>query len=176
MLREPPHLSPLVVRWFVLLAFAAIGLIYLYAYYDRAHTPLQPVAFSHATHTQSDKAAMDCLACHGGASHASGAGLPSSSTCLDCHRHILAEDVRLLPLHAAANPEHPAHTGEALRWVRKAPLPQGIAFHHGQHMKAGHSCVECHPDSDRQSPHNMRNCLDCHRRRQVPTNCDRCHH
>lgn len=162
--------------WGLLLVTAvATGFVYWNAYSTRPHEPVQPLPFSHTSHTAADKAGMDCRACHAAAQHAAGAGFPAATTCLDCHRHILSGDARLLPLHSAANPNHPAYTGEPLRWVRKAPLPDTIAFHHGQHASAGISCEQCHAHPDAQPPHTMSSCLDCHRREAVPTNCDRCH-
>lgn len=154
---------------------AAVGFLYWNAWSTRAHTPVQPLPFSHHTHTATDKAGMDCRACHTAAPHAAQAGLPSAGKCLDCHRHILANDPRLLPLHAAANPDHPAYTAEPLKWVRKAPLPATVSFHHGQHVAAGTSCEQCHPSPDSESPHTMRACLDCHRREQQSLSCERCH-
>lgn len=175
MFYKPPHLAPATVWGLCIPAALLLGLCYLYACTRRPHDPVQPLPFSHATHTAADGSAMDCRACHAAAHHAAGAGLPAAATCLDCHRHILTADPRLLPLHAAANPDHPAYTAEPLRWVRKAPLPPYIHFHHGQHTAAGHSCDECHADPDSQLPHTMSSCLDCHRRQNVTTNCDRCH-
>lgn len=173
MSESPQHKkAALTYLWgLLLIAAAAVGFVYWNAYSTRPHRPTQPVPFSHATHTHG----MDCRACHTTADHAAGAGIPASSTCLDCHRHILDTDPRLLPLHAAANTDHPAYTGEPLKWVRKAPLPTTISFHHGQHAAAGVTCAQCHPDPDSQSPHTMRSCLRCHRSESVPTNCDRCH-
>lgn len=167
--------APATLWGLLLIALAAIGFVYWNAHSTRPHTPEQPLPFSHNTHTAPDKAGMDCRACHAAAPHAAGAGFPAASTCLNCHRHILATDSRLLPLHAAANREHPAYTGEALRWVRQAPLPAHIAFHHGQHTAAGISCEQCHSNPDAQQPHSMSSCLQCHRQKAVPTNCDRCH-
>lgn len=175
---DSPHqkkAAPANLWGLLLIAAAAVGGVYWNAYNTRPHTPAQPIPFSHTTHTAADKAGMDCRACHPAAHHAAGAGLPAASACLHCHRHILAADPRLLPLHAAANTEHPVYSGEPLRWVRKAPLPATIAFHHGQHAAAGISCEQCHPSPDSQAPHPMRSCLECHRREAVPTNCDRCH-
>lgn len=175
MFHRPPHNAAALVWGLLTMALLAGILLYRYAYCSRPHEPVQPLPFTHSSHTAAEKANMDCRACHATAHHAAGAGRPASSTCLDCHRHILASDSRLLPLHAAANPDHPAHTGEPLRWVRRAPLPDTISFHHGQHAAAGHTCSECHPDPDKQLPHTMQSCLNCHRSRQLPTSCDRCH-
>ncbi len=164
--------------WGLLIALlAGIGLTYWHAYSTRPHEPVQPIPFTHHTHTAPDKVGMDCRACHTTATHTASAGMPPASTCLDCHRHILANDPRLLPLHAAANPDHPAYTGEPIKWVLKSPLPTNVHFHHGQHAAAGISCEQCHTSTlEAHSPHTMRSCLDCHRRLNHSVSCDRCHH
>lgn len=154
----------------------SLALVYYYGYRERPHRPAQPVPFVHSTHTAADKGNMPCLACHRDAEQAAGAGVPPSAHCLDCHRHILAGDARLAPLHAAANPDSPIYTGEPLRWVRQAPLPGHVHFHHALHTIKGISCEECHPNPDASTPQRMSDCLTCHRRENVSTDCTRCHH
>lgn len=100
--------------------------------------------------------------------------MPAAETCLDCHRHILAQDERLLPLHAAANKEHPAYTGEPLRWVRAQPLPAHVHFHHAVHT-ARYDCERCHSTPGKETPMLMRDCLECHREEKLPTDCTQCH-
>lgn len=164
------------IALYLTLPLVLLGGVYYYGYRERPHRPVQPLPFSHATHTDTDKVAIPCAACHRGAEHASGAGMPADSTCMECHLHVLPADARLAPLHAAANPHSPAYTGEPLRWVRSAPLPAHVHFHHGQHTRAGIACARCHPTPDAQLPHSMSSCLDCHRKEAVPTDCSRCHH
>lgn len=161
--------------------FCAVGvfcawLIYRHAYVPHTYAATQPLPFSHATHTAADKVNMQCQSCHPAADKAASAGMPAASTCLDCHRHILADDARLLPLHAAANPDSPIYTAEPLRWVRQAPLPAHVHFHHAYHTRKGVSCAECHPTPDAPTEHTMQSCLDCHAKHALPTNCDSCHH
>lgn len=154
----------------------AVILIYRHAYSPLAVEIPQPLPFSHATHTAVDGVNMQCQGCHTGAEQGGAAGLPHASVCLDCHRHILSNDERLLPLHAAANADSPIYTGAPLRYVRRAPLPAHVHFHHSLHTAAGISCAECHPTPDKPVPHTMDSCLDCHRKQSVPTNCDACHY
>ena len=157
-------------------AAAILGLLYLHAYLRRPWEPPQPVPFVHDTHTRPDRANMPCQACHIGAEQGSQAGMPAATTCLDCHRHILADDVRLLPLHAAANTDSPAYIGEPLRWRRAHPLPAYVHFPHSPHA-AKYDCERCHPTPGKESPTLMRDCLDCHRTEStLPTNCTQCHH
>lgn len=164
--------------WWLLLAVACsapLGLLYLQAYGHRPYEPVQPVPFDHNTHTLPEKAGMPCLACHQGADAAAQAGMPAADSCLDCHRHILAQDPRLLPLHATANSDSPAYTGDPLRWQRAYPLPAHAHFHHGVHA-AKYDCERCHPTPGRETPMHMSDCLQCHREEQQPTDCTMCHH
>lgn len=152
----------------------ALAALYIQVYLRRPFEPLQVVPFDHATHTDADKANIPCLACHPGAERAAAAGMPADSTCLDCHRHILAQDPRLLPLHAAANPDSQIYTGEPLRWRRAYPLPAHAHFHHASHTPR-YDCARCHPSPGRESPMLMRDCLDCHRTEHQPLDCHKCH-
>ena len=117
---------------------------------------------------------MPCLACHAGAERAAHAGMPAASHCMDCHRHILAQDERLLALHAAADADSPAYTGDPLRWRRAQPLPAYAYFHHGVHA-AKYDCERCHPTPGQEAPLLMRDCLQCHREEALPTDCTQCH-
>lgn len=161
--------------------FTAVGvlclvLIYRHAYTATTYVAQQPVPFEHSSHTVADKVNMQCQSCHAGAEKGAGAGMPASSACLDCHRHILADDARLLPLHAVANTDSSVYHGEPLRWVRQAPLPAHVHFNHGYHARKGVSCAECHPNPDAPTAHTMQSCLDCHEKHALPLNCDSCHH
>lgn len=164
-----------------LLLFTAAGAACLAAVYYRAYSapvysPAQPVAFDHSTHTAADKGNMDCLACHPGGETQAAAGMPASSTCLDCHRHILADDPRLLPLQAAANQDSPVYTGDPLRWVRSQALPAYVHFNHAAHARAGYTCERCHPTPGTSTDHSMSTCIECHRSEGLGTACSDCHH
>ena len=161
--------------------FSVVGvltlvLIYCHAYVPRVVKVKQVVPFLHATHTDADKVNMPCQGCHIGAERGAGAGMPPVSVCLDCHCHVLADDTRLLPVHAAANMDAPIYTGEPLGWKLSTPLPAHVHFHHARHAQAGISCAECHPSPDAPVQHTMSSCLDCHRKHALPTDCDACHH
>lgn len=149
--------------------------MYLIALSRRAWDAPQPVPFNHDTHTAEHLVGMPCLACHPGAEQGAQAGMPADSTCLDCHRHILAQDPRLLPLHAAADPDCPVFTAEPLRWSRSQPLPAYVHFTHAVHA-AKYDCSRCHPSpGQREAPQLMRDCLHCHRSERLPLDCSRCH-
>ena len=156
------------------LCLAAPAALYLQAYVSRPYEPQQPLPFSHTTHTAADQVHMPCLACHPGAERAVTAGLPTEASCMDCHRHILSQDPRLLPLHAAADPDSPAYTGDPLLWRRAHALPAYAHFHHAAHTKR-YDCERCHPTPGSEAPMRMRDCLECHREERQPADCTRCH-
>lgn len=156
-----------------LLAALAAALLFFPA--GTGNAPATPF-FSHKAHTAADKAAMPCQSCHSAADAGLRAGMPAASTCLDCHRHILASDPRLLPVHAAADPDSPVYTGEPVPWPRRAPLPAYVHFPHSAHVAKGYSCERCHPDPDAPAAFTMRSCLECHRQETtLPTDCTQCH-
>ncbi len=151
-----------------LFAGLGYGVVWQTAGESTVYAPEQPVPFSHATHA--GRLGIDCLACHHAATKSSRAGFPDLTSCLACHRHVLADDARLAPLHAAANPDAPHFTGEPFAWLRVNALPGFAHFDHTAHVNRGVSCVACHGDmrkADRtaSSPKlTMASCLDCHRR------------
>lgn len=163
------------LRWLAAALCCIVALLYCRAYLRSEYEPVQPVPFVHDTHTRADKVGMPCQACHAGADRGVHAGIPSAASCMDCHRHILAQDERLLPLHVAADADFAAYTGDPLRWRRSAPLPAYAHFHHGVHA-AKYECERCHPSPGCEAAMHMRDCLECHRDESLPTDCTQCHH
>ena len=131
----------------------------------------QPVAFSHRTHAE--KAGLDCLACHGGATSGDAATLPRADTCLLCHAAILPDHPEVAKLRAAPDGR--------IAWARVYALPHYVFFSHLEHVTKGVACAECHgPVAVRdvlrkEVSTGMNACLDCHRRRQAPVHCAACH-
>lgn len=52
------------------------------------YEPVQPIAFPHRLHA--GELNMACLYCHGAAEESRHAGIPASSTCMNCHRLVTA--------------------------------------------------------------------------------------
>lgn len=159
-----------------LLVAVGVALLYDAAYRQRPFTPVQPIPFNHTTHTATDRAHIPCLACHPTAESGRRAGMAPAALCLDCHRHILADDPRLAPLHAAANPDAPAFTGEGIPWIRTDALPGYVHFDHRAHARKGIACERCHPSPGTSGDTSMAACLQCHRDEQAPIGCPTCHH
>src|SRR5574341_1251311 len=70
----------------------------------------QPVQFSHAHHVGG--IGIDCRYCHTSVESSSFAGIPPTSTCLNCHSQIWADSPYLEPVRASFR------TGQSLEWTR----------------------------------------------------------
>ena len=132
------------------------------AYWTRQTQVLkQPVPFSHDHHVGG--IGIDCRYCHTSVENTAFAGIPPTSTCMNCHSQIWADSPTLEPVRESFR------TGQPLRWARVHDLPDFVYFDHSIHVAKGIGCVECHGRIDRMpltlaaSPLQMRWCLDCHR-------------
>jgi formate-dependent nitrite reductase cytochrome c552 subunit len=125
------------------------------------YQPFQPVAYSHATHVE--QLGMDCRYCHQGVEQSWHAGLPASSTCMNCHSQVLKDDPRLALVRQSAA------SGTPIAWTRIHRLPDYVFFHHAVHVKRGVSCLHCHgpvnlmEETRHAHPLSMLFCLNCHR-------------
>ena len=130
-------------------------------YFRVGYQPIQPVAFSHATHA--GQLGVDCRYCHNGVEKSWFSNIPSSSTCMNCHNQVLKDDPRLALVRESAA------TGKPIPWVQIHRVPDFVYFNHSVHVNRGISCVECHGRVDQMDevyhakPLSMSFCLDCHR-------------
>ncbi len=127
----------------------------------RGETISQPIEFSHQRHSHG--LGIDCRYCHGGVERSSFAGMPSTETCLHCHRQVRSDSEKLNLLRKSWN------SGIPLAWNRIHDLPDFVAFDHSIHSAKGVGCVSCHGRIDQMTatksemPHQMSWCLACHR-------------
>jgi hypothetical protein len=125
------------------------------------YQPIQPVAFSHATHA--GQLGIDCRYCHTGVEKSWFSNIPASSTCMNCHSQVLKDDPRLALVRESAQ------SGAPIPWVQIHKLPDFVYFNHSVHVNRGISCFECHGRIDQMEevyharPFGMAFCLECHR-------------
>jgi Cytochrome c7 and related cytochrome c len=125
------------------------------------YQPIQPVAFSHATHA--GQLGVDCRYCHTGVEKSWFSNIPASSTCMNCHNQVLKDDPRLALVRDSAA------SGKPIPWVQVHKVPDFVYFNHSVHVNRGISCVECHGRIDQMDevyhakPLSMAFCLECHR-------------
>ena len=121
----------------------------------------QPVQFSHKHHVGDD--GVDCRYCHTSVETSASAGLPSTTTCMNCHKQIWADSPYLEPVRASFR------TGKPIEWIRVHDLPDYAYFNHSIHVKKGVGCSTCHGRIDEMpilfqtKSLQMEWCLECHR-------------
>lgn len=136
--------------------------------------PTQPIPFNHETHV--GKRQISCVFCHPYAAEGPHAGIPSLSTCADCHRVVWPSHPDVIKVMQAYQNREP------IRWVRVTYLPDFVRFTHRRHVKAGIACQTCHGDLGtmprvyQARSLNMGDCLSCHRQNNAPTDCLTCHY
>ena len=121
----------------------------------------QPVQFSHKHHVGDD--GIDCRYCHTSVETSASAGLPSTTTCMNCHKQIWSDSPYLEPVRASFK------TNKPIQWERVHDLPDYAYFNHSIHVKKGVGCSTCHGGIDEMpilyqaAPLQMEWCLECHR-------------
>lgn len=136
--------------------------------------PRQPIFFRHDVHAGQYQ--MDCRYCHYAVEVSPYPALPSMETCMGCHRITGAALPEVQKLRETAG------TGRAIEWVKVHNLPQFVRFPHMRHVKAEIACQTCHGPVERMpqvyqyASLKMGWCLDCHKQRQVTTDCTACHY
>ena len=121
----------------------------------------QPVPFSHQHHVAG--LGIDCRYCHTTVETSSFAGIPPTSTCMNCHAQIWTNAEMLEPVRSSFQ------TGKPIIWRRVHRLPDFVQFNHSIHVAKGVGCETCHGPIDEMnlvnqySPLTMEWCLECHR-------------
>jgi hypothetical protein len=121
----------------------------------------QPVQFSHKHHVGDD--GVDCRYCHTSVETAASAGMPSTNTCMSCHKQLWSDSPYLEPVRTSFR------TGKPIEWIRVHDLPDYAYFNHSIHVNKGVGCSTCHgrvdemPIAYQASTLQMEWCLECHR-------------
>jgi hypothetical protein len=117
--------------------------------------------FSHKHHVSD--VGLDCRFCHTSVETSAFAGIPPTSTCMNCHSQLFKDQSMLGPVFASFR------EGRPLRWIRVHRLPDFAYFNHGIHIAKGVGCSTCHGPVDqmaliwRTQSLEMEWCLGCHR-------------
>ncbi len=127
------------------------------------YQPAQPIPFPHDVHVA--QLGMDCRYCHSFVEVAAHSNVPTTQTCINCHREggVQWENPKLAPLRESFE------TGKPIEWVQVHKTPDYVFFNHAAHVNRGVSCVSCHSTVNHMEvvyhaePHSMSWCLDCHR-------------
>lgn len=135
----------------------------------------QPIAFNHRKHVKDLELA--CSTCHASYEKEAFSGLPDAETCGACHSEPQGKSPEEQKLVALLK------SGAPLQWVSLFRQPAHVFYSHRRHVVAAKiDCPVCHgtiaasvapPRSVRKL--RMQDCLDCHRRAGVSTDCTACH-
>ncbi len=133
------NLPPLLAGGFLfLLTAVTLGFWYYGSpnYTDVGYRPTQPIPYSHKLHA--GDLGIDCRYCHTGVERSFEANVPPTQTCMNCHKLILPESEKLLPVRESFA------SGVPIQWVRVSKVPDFAYFNHAPHLHAGVGCASCH--------------------------------
>jgi hypothetical protein len=128
---------------------------------QQGYQPAQPINFSHKVHATDNQ--IQCLYCHSSADKSAVAGIPSATTCMNCHKQVLKDSPEIQKIAIAISQNKP------IEWIKVNDLPDHVSFNHSRHVTAGLKCQICHgavETEDRVSQGDalsMGMCVTCHR-------------
>ena len=144
------------------------------------YKPEQPIPFSHKLHAGDRK--IPCEYCHSSARRSFSSGVPSSNTCMGCHKIVRTDRPAIKKLTEAYEKNQP------IEWVKVHDIPDFVRFPHKRHVQskeqggAGLQCQECHGKVEEMevleqgAPLQMGWCIGCHKERNAPLDCLACHY
>jgi hypothetical protein len=152
---------------FVAAATLGIGLVWFPA-------PIQqPLSYNHQPHVE-----LGCDFCHKGVKTQARASLPDIGVCVDCHdKAPVKAPAEIATWDQAVKDKH-------IAWQPLTRVRNHVYFSHYRHVELGKlECVTCHGDMAKRTsppphalkPMSMTICVDCHRQKQVSTDCAGCH-
>ena len=150
---------------------------------NQGYEPVQPIAFSHRLHAGDMQ--ISCVYCHLSVETSRYAGIPASSTCMNCHKSVTmsaAAQKQATPVESAelrklydslaldkALAPIPGRLPKPIAWQRVHQLPDFVYFDHRAHIAAALSCQQCHGAIDTMDRVRqvetlaMGWCVNCHR-------------
>jgi len=137
---------------------------------------VQPIAFNHQTHA--GELEITCDVCHEFYTSSRHSGLPTLTTCMDCHEEALSES----PEEQKIRDQAEAGQVDVFRKLFK--LPDHAFYSHRRHVTVGEiPCEICHGEiaATTAPPERplvrltMDFCIECHEQVEVRTECTACH-
>lgn len=136
----------------------------------------QPIKYNHKLHIE--EALSECTDCHVQAEKSTRASIPNIQICGDCHSDLEVENSEQRKVAEYVQ------NGTQIPWHQVHLVPDHVYFSHRRHVSLGQiECSECHGDvSQMETPFvkpfqqiAMAWCIDCHKQRQVTSECYACH-
>ncbi|MGC6491584.1 MAG: cytochrome c3 family protein [Myxococcota bacterium] len=104
--------------------------------YVDGKAPDQPIAFPHYTHVTN--LGIQCEYCHTAARKSIHGGVPSTETCMNCHRYVKKDSPEIKKVWDSWE------SGQPIKWAKVHDIPDFVHFAHKRHVQAGVQCTECH--------------------------------
>lgn len=148
-----------VAGFVVTLALITWGFLGLYNIgITTGYQPSQPIPFPHDIHAGIN--GIDCMYCHSSANKGQTAGIPTTNTCMNCHKQIQGEGAqveKIAKIYQSAGfttDGGGTFSGETenIVWNKVHTLPDYAYFNHAQHVEVGGiDCMQCHGDMTKQN-------------------------
>ncbi|MFN0123596.1 MAG: cytochrome c3 family protein [Blastocatellia bacterium] len=136
--------------------------------------PVQPIPYSHKTHT--GKLKLDCKSCHPSPDPGEKMTIPQADTCMECHESIKTDSAEIQKLAGYVKEKR------EIKWRRVYEIPSYVYFSHRSHMAVKDaSCADCHGQvREREQIYKEGNismgaCMNCHQAKGASTDCMFCH-
>jgi quinoprotein glucose dehydrogenase len=133
---------------------------------------VQPIPFSHRQHVQ---AGFPCDLCHKALGTSGKLGVPGAAECLTCHETVERDSPAIQKLVEIRADDR------LIAWKPIYKLPDFVYFSHQKHHDAHVECAVCHGNVKerdqlwQEKEVSMVACVNCHKLRNAPVNCDLCH-
>lgn len=148
------------------------------SFYSQFRSPLvfQPIKFNHKKHAIENE--IECTFCHKGAKSEKLAYFPSINTCIECHEEPLTESKEEKKIREYYKNK------QKIPWQKILRMPEHVYFSHYTHTNlAKIECVQCHgnmfkrtvPPDKPLKRMRMKDCINCHKKNRVTTDCNACH-
>ncbi len=108
----------------------------------QAPQPEQPIQFSHEIHVTQNN--IPCLYCHQTADRSEVASVPSTGTCMNCHKAIPGQNMPQEVEKVRGYWERQ----EPIPWNRVHDEPDFVYFTHERHVKYFTDCFSTHPSTE----------------------------
>jgi len=189
------------VKYFLLLlTIGFFSWLFLSKAKEIGYSPQQPISFDHQLHA--GKLKLDCIFCHNGVQKQAKALIPTSETCMVCHKSV-GYGIEDIKKQKEYNKLIKTWVGKKqIKWIKIHNLPDHAKFNHAIHLNAikkdlikkidtNELCIACHSDVTQMmqvtqtKSLNMGFCVNCHRdynkqKNRVgniaPINCSTCHY
>lgn len=161
--------------------FVLIVVLVIYYFSIKSPEIKQPLNFNHKSHTD---LLIECIACHRNAENQREAGIPNIETCSLCHN---PENIPLWNITSHSLKGYITEKRQ-IPWERVYIVKDHTLFSHRRHTGIARiDCRVCHgavtemtesvirPFIEFSKQRGMNNCVDCHKKEKVVTDCLMCH-